>query len=98
VAPANARRDSLFRSNPDVVLAWIVLSTWIVKTGEITSLRWGSHVEVVVVVLFMIFAGVVTYIIRPRNRRQSRRAVALSAAIRQTRILSNVIEVVTASG
>jgi hypothetical protein len=37
-------------------------------------------VSVVVVVLFAIFAGVVAYIIRPRNRRQSRRPVALSAA------------------
>ena len=37
-------------------------------------------VSVVVVVLFALFAGVVAYIIRPRNRRQSRRPVALSAA------------------
>jgi hypothetical protein len=36
-------------------------------------------VSVVVVVLFAFFAGVVAYIIRPRNRRQSRRPVALSA-------------------
>jgi hypothetical protein len=37
-------------------------------------------VFVVVVVLFVLFAGMVAYIIRPRNRRKSRRRVALSAA------------------
>jgi hypothetical protein len=37
-------------------------------------------VSVVVVVLFALFVGAVSYIIRPRNRRQSRRPVALSAA------------------
>jgi hypothetical protein len=37
-------------------------------------------VSVVVVVLFALFAGTVAYIIRPRNRRKSRRRVALSAA------------------
>jgi hypothetical protein len=36
--------------------------------------------SVVVVVLFALFAGAVAYIIRPRNRRRSRRPVALSAA------------------
>jgi hypothetical protein len=36
--------------------------------------------SVLVVVLFALFAGVVTFIIRPRNRRQSRRPVPLSAA------------------
>ena len=39
-----------------------------------------NAVSVVIVVLFMLFAGVVAYIIRPRNRRKSRRRVALSAA------------------
>jgi hypothetical protein len=37
-------------------------------------------VSIVMVVLFAFFAGVVAYIIQPRNRRQSRRRVALSAA------------------
>jgi hypothetical protein len=36
--------------------------------------------SLVAVVLFALFAGVVAYIIRPRNRRQSRRPVSLSAA------------------
>jgi hypothetical protein len=36
--------------------------------------------SVVVVALFAFFAGVVAFVIRPRNRRQSRRPVALSAA------------------
>jgi hypothetical protein len=36
--------------------------------------------SVVIVTLFALFAGAVAYIIRPRNRRQSRRPVALSAA------------------
>jgi hypothetical protein len=35
--------------------------------------------SVVIVVLFTLFAGVVAYIIRPLNRRKSRRRVALSA-------------------
>jgi hypothetical protein len=35
---------------------------------------------VVIVVLFALFAGVVAFMIRPRNRRKSRRPVALSAA------------------
>src|SRR5271169_3382801 len=48
------------------------------EPGELR--RRGTHVEVVVVVLFMLFAGVVAYIVRPRNRRRSRRPVALSAA------------------
>jgi hypothetical protein len=37
--------------------------------------------SVVVVVLFALFAGAVSYFIRPRNRRRSRRPVALSAAM-----------------
>jgi hypothetical protein len=37
-------------------------------------------VSVVIVVLFALFAGVVAYIIQPRNRRQSRRPVALVVA------------------
>jgi hypothetical protein len=37
-------------------------------------------VSVVIVVLFALFAGVVAYIIRPRNRLKSRRRIALSAA------------------
>jgi hypothetical protein len=36
--------------------------------------------SVVVVVLFALFAGVVAFTIRPRNRRQSRRPIALNAA------------------
>jgi hypothetical protein len=36
--------------------------------------------SVVIVALFAIFAGVVAFMIRPRNRRKSRRPVALSAA------------------
>jgi hypothetical protein len=36
--------------------------------------------SVVIVVLFALFAGAVAFIIRPRNRRRSRRPVALSAA------------------
>jgi hypothetical protein len=37
-------------------------------------------VSFVAVVLLALFAGVVAYIIRPRNRRNSRRRVALGAA------------------
>jgi hypothetical protein len=36
--------------------------------------------SVVIVALFTLFAGVVAYMIRPRDRRESRRPVALSAA------------------
>jgi hypothetical protein len=36
--------------------------------------------SVVIVVIFVLFCCVVACIIRPRNRRQSRRPVALSAA------------------
>ena len=35
--------------------------------------------SVLIVVLFALFAGVVAYIIRPLNRRKSRRRVALNA-------------------
>jgi hypothetical protein len=37
-------------------------------------------VSIVIVVRFALFDGMVAYIIRPRNRRKSRRRVALSAA------------------
>jgi hypothetical protein len=56
------------------------------KADEIIEASAGPQkmtpdaVSVVVVVLFELFAGTVAYIIRPRNRRKSRRRVALSAA------------------
>jgi hypothetical protein len=61
-------------------------STWNSKADEIIKASSEAPemttdaVSVVVVVLFALFAGAVAYIIRPRNRRQSRRPVALSAA------------------
>jgi hypothetical protein len=48
--------------------------------GRRSSKMTTDAVSVVVVVLFVLFAGMVAYIIRPRNRRKSRRRVALSAA------------------
>jgi hypothetical protein len=64
-------------------MAWTV-STRNAKADEIAPTaepqRWGTSVDVVVVALFVLFAGVVACIIRPRNRRRSRRPVALGAA------------------
>jgi hypothetical protein len=59
------------------------------RAGRLRRILWSTRgapkmptdaVSVVVVVLFALFAGMVSYIIRPRNRRESRRPVALSAA------------------
>ena len=53
----------------------------------------GCRVETVLVVIFFaLFSAVVAFIIRPRNRRRSRRPVALSAATDSPRLLSNAVE------
>jgi hypothetical protein len=59
------------------------------SAGRLRPISWSIRgalqmttdgVSVLVVLLFALFAGAVSYIIRPRNRRQSRRPVALNAA------------------
>jgi cbb3-type cytochrome oxidase subunit 3 len=66
----------------------MALSTRSAKTDEITTTqeldRSGCYLEFLVVAIFVLFSGMVAYIVRPRDRRRSRRArqrpVALKAA------------------